>query len=266
MHIIYNNTTIQHIMPKIKQDNEDDKHNDYSIEYWEKNLGRNISKDENKIIMQAKHENEINECVGNIYTTAQQNNMHIPFLTELDGNCIFECLKYHKICNNISDFRCGLAYLLITLKNKKYFIPTREDSLEEIFDMTNDINIVFCKKDKKIYNYNFHAMCVDLANNGSWRRIQMDLVINCIAILTNIHIHIIHNNGHISKINPVTNNDTLTIYIGMIGEYHYIPICNNTDEHVECPQFKSDRNKFNDWKNTNCLLDKKMQNIDQHCK
>lgn len=219
------------------------------ISYWEKYLGRKLKRKEFYIIKQAESEHLMNRKIIDIYNSAIKNNLYIPQLTTLVGNCIFESLQYHQICNNIDEFRCGLAYLLLLFKDQKYFIPNQEMSLEEMFNMSNDIETIYCSNNKRLYKYTFTTMCLDLAKNKSWGRLHTQLIFLAISAILNLKINIYHNNGHITEIKTIENENTLTIYLGLIDEYHYIPISIKIGHITEesCPKYIDNINNFHYW-------------------
>lgn len=219
------------------------------LKYWENYLGRKLKKHEYFIIKEAEGEHRMNVKIMNINDVAKQNGLYIPQLSGLVGNCIFECLRYHKLCDNIEHFRCGLAYLLILFKDTKYFIPNQELTLEEIFNFTNNIETVFCKKNKRLYKYSFIAMCLDLAKNCSWTRLNTELVFLAMSVLFNIRIIILHNNGHKTEIKTIENDDTTNVYLGLIDEIHYIPIAVRTGNQNEnsCPKYLDSIRVFHNW-------------------
>ena len=98
----------------------------------------------------------MNEKIVDIYNVAKVNGLYVPQLTNLHGNCIFESLQYHELCDDIDNFRCGLAWLMMVFKDKKNFIPDQEMSMNELYDL--DIHnhcVVFCRKKRRAYKYNF---------------------------------------------------------------------------------------------------------------
>ncbi len=219
------------------------------LKYWESYLGRKLKKHEFFLIKQAESENSMNNKIMDIYSSAKVNGLYVPQLTNLHGNCIFESLQYHGLCDNIEHFRCGLAYLLILFKDKKYFIPEQELSLEEIFNVSNNVETVFCKKTRRMYKYTFITMCLDLAKNCSWTRLNTQLIFLAMTVLFNIRISVLHNNGYISEIKTIENENTKTIYLGLIDETHYIPVAVKCGHPIEdiCPKYLESIREFHAW-------------------
>lgn len=218
------------------------------LKYWEQYLGRRLKKKEFFLIKEAEHEHCINKKINDIYNSAKNNGLYVPQLTTFVGNCIFESLKYHGFCDDIKKFRCGLAYLLILFKDKKFFIPDQELTLEEMYNF-NSIPTVFCRKTKRAYKYTFVAMCLDLARDKSWTRLHTQLVFLGISVLLNVKINILHNNGHITKIETINNENTKTVHLGLIDEFHYIPIAVRVGHEIEniCPRYLDNINGFHCW-------------------
>lgn len=223
-------------------------------EYWEEYLERNLEKSELFLLQKTENDNNINKKIVEIYNLATKHELYIPYLTNLHGNCLFESLQYHKICDDIDEFRCGLAFLLIIFKDKKYFIPDQELTLEELFNLRNDIKCVYCKKNKRVYKYTFITMCIDLACDNKWNRLDTQLILSSLSLLFNIKISIFHNNGHITTIETINNEHTKTIYIGLIDEYHYFPLDIKTDKQFEkCPKYVDNLKEFHNWAKGNAL-------------
>ena len=220
-----------------------------NLEYWSKYLGRKLTYEEFMILKNAKSEQLMNEKIYEIYEHATLKNLYVPKLTGLYGNCIFESLQYYGLCEDVDNFRKGLATLLIAFKNKKFFIPDQELSLSELFNFTNSIEYVFCKNEKRLYKYNFDAMCIDLAMDSSWTRLNTELVLLCLTVLLNIKINIFHNNGHITVIKTTENEHTKDIYFGQINEIHYIPLDTRmgNKREIVCPKYRAGLKKFHKW-------------------
>lgn len=223
-----------------------------NLDYWRDYLGRNLRDNEFAILKNARCENMMNSRIKTLHEHANSKNLFVPMLTNLHGNCIFESLKYHGLCDDIDDFRKGLAMFLIAIKDQKYFFPDQEMSLYESFAVRNEIEYVFCKNKKRLYKYNFDAMCMDLATDSSWRRLDTELILSSLTVLLNIRIHTLHDNGHISTIKTNENDDTIDIWLGLIDELHYIPLdvkVGNIKEEI-CPLYRQGLIDFHRWART----------------
>jgi hypothetical protein len=221
----------------------------FDIEYWENKLNRNLNDIELSIIQNANNEHEINTKILKIDDVCNKYDLYIPELTKLNGNCLFDTLKYNNLCNDVNKFRYGLSQFLIFFKDKKQFIPNQDLSLEELFNIGSDVSYVKCIKTKKIYKYSFTMMCIDLAKNGSWEKLHTQLILSALTVLLNIKIVIVHNYGNLTEIETIVNNNTKTIYMGLIDEFHYIPIMlkENKNSKYNCPIYLDSNIKFNKW-------------------
>jgi hypothetical protein len=122
--------------------------------------------------------------------------------------------------------------------------------MEESFNDTNfDVSVVMCRKKKRVYKYNFVAMCVDLATNGSWKRISTNLVLAVISTIFNLKIVVIQNKGMVYAIETVVNKNTKTIYLGLIDEVHYFPLAERKGHKIEniCPKYINSLTLFHQW-------------------
>lgn len=226
-----------------------DYENTINEEYWEKYLNREITRTEKLLFMSVKSEKYMNATIRNMNNEVAKIGLYIPMLTNLHGNCIFESLQYFKLCDDIDELRKGIALIMLIFKNKKFFIPEQELTLNELFTFRNDIEFVICKKTLKLYTYNFDAMCVDLATDSSWTRLNTELIFTVMAIVLNLKFKIIHNNGHCTTICINENSDTKTLHLALINEVHYFPLDvddgDNSEE--ECPQYSTALNSFHNW-------------------
>jgi hypothetical protein len=225
--------------------------NNVDVNYWQHYLNRKLTDDEKYILDSTLNEANINKSLENIYCFGQTLNLHIPILTNLDGNCIFECLKYFGICDDIDLFRKELAILMLLYRNEKYFIPNQELTLEELFEIRNEIPYVYCTKKQKVYKYNYDAMCIDIATSHAWTRIDTESILTFVSIIFNLKILIVHDNEniYITEICTSSDKDTKTIHLGLIREIHYVPLdymdSNKTD--YVCLKYKNNLKKFHKW-------------------
>jgi hypothetical protein len=97
-------------------------------------------------------------------------------------------------------------------------------------------------------------MCIDLATNSSWTRVNTHLVLLTISVLLNITIIIFHNNGHETKIESTNNELTKIIFMGMIDELHYFPLAKiEFTENIQCPKYTNINKIFHQWVKNNCI-------------
>lgn len=235
------------------------------IRPWCIYLGRKLNWKERYIIENAKSEIYMNERLTDL-NKCLSDDLHVPALTELDGNCMFASLVYHKIGNSVEEIRKGLSYIMYTYQNYKNFFPKNDMTLKEQFSFANEIEYVYLKKKKddpikdekeetkKIYKYTYNVMCQDLSNLDCWTRLPTEVILRTLCLLFNLHIIVYHDNGHKTEINVyenVDNADTpeLTkIYLGHLGESHYVPVDVKTPDNSDTSVFYTDaKEKFIKW-------------------
>jgi hypothetical protein len=198
----------------------------FVITKWEKFLERPLTKEEKSLIKKVKQEIKNNNKIIDLANNANNYNLYIAKLTNYDGNCLFESLKFYNIFENIQEFKQVIANLLIYFQNINIF--NNHMTIKELFEVTNEIKEVYSKKDKSFYYYNFHMMCYDLATEQeSWSRINTHLVLCFLSKILGIKFHIISNTfDSITIIYDEQDNITeyTNIYLGHIDELHYVPL------------------------------------------
>jgi hypothetical protein len=222
------------------------------IETWQTYLERDLLQEEIIILMGFRGEKILNAKLEQLRSNALTNNLNITHLTELSGNCLFESLVKLGICNSIDSIRQGLAFILYQYQDYKNFFPNQEDTLKELFEMTNEVEYVYCSDDNKLYKYTYDVMCQDLVSDGSWNKLPTQLLLMVISFIYNIKIKIINNESTwINEIDSTYDNDTLKIiYIGHITEFHYLPLLLNNDDTNDSDNtlsYKSSQLKFFKW-------------------
>jgi hypothetical protein len=236
----------------------------YNINYWETNLERNLNNKEKSLLFHTEIEYKMNKKILNIFNVAKTHNLHIPVLTKLEGNCIFESLMFHLPITNIQKFREGFALLMLSCRNTKITLPNQDPSesstIEDLFAF-NDIEYVICKKRDKMYTYNFDTMCLDLSTDTSWTRLNVDLLFTIMSVLLQLKFIIIHSNtGHVTNIDSTNSDDTKTIYLGLIDEEHYIPLDVNKDNiEYDCLLYTKNYTNFHTW--AKCVSEAKLYEI-----
>lgn len=196
----------------------------FDIDEWKSYadlVGKKITDDEINIIEQAELEEEHNCKLIKLYGKINKLDLRIVELTNLNGNCLFESLRILGLYDDDVTFRYALAQLLLLFKNDKFKFETEEKSLNELFDLSNNIEEVIC--DDIIYKYTFEIMCQDIINRSSWERIPTELLLIFISKLFNINFEIInHRTGNIIKI--YSDNNAPVYYLGHLYESHYVPL------------------------------------------
>lgn len=241
-------------------------------EHWETFLGRELTTKELFIIDSYRMERVFNDKITNLYNISREKRLYNPLLTDLYGNCLFESLKYYslpnsytnteinrdnlfKICDDEDKLRKGLAEIMFMFRDYKNFFPNQEDSLMDIFAMGNDIDTVLCKDDGLVYKYTYDIMCDDLASDFSWTRLPTQLILMVLSKLLNIKIIIISDTSeyqHEINMCEVDCDNNRTIYLGHIGESHYIPLDVRKGEPNEdiCMKYNDSKIKFYRWART----------------
>ena len=98
-------------------------------------------------------------------------------------------------------------------------------------------------------------MCQDLTNNHSWTRMPSQLILMVISYLYKVEIIIISNmndyENRISAFDNLTEKPELKkLYLGHIGEYHYVPIdILKDDEEVDPIFYDTAQQNFVAWAN-----------------
>ena len=208
-----------------------------TIDYWIQKLSENnipMTGDDDDFFKDVICENTLNEMVLKLSENVKLKKLYIPFLPKLDGNCLFNSLSaYNEIFESPEQIRKFISSIMIIFANCN-IIPNNSLTLREIFELTNEIEYVFCKETKKLYNYTYYTMCIDLLNENSWSRLPVQLILLLISIFYNVIINIHHNNGHITVINSDNDNDNKKIIdIGLIDEFHYVPLLNSPNDTIQ---------------------------------
>lgn len=224
-----------------------------NVTKWKEYLGRNLTFEERYFIVDFKAEIHMNKLMANLYEKCKTKNMFVPKLSLTDGNCMFDSLNYHKIGHDVQSLRAGLAILLYIFADIPNFFPTVGTTIKEMFIMMNEIELV--RRSKKIYiandnihdnindnnnfdnnlmieeeiadycKYTFDAMCQDLCTTHAWSRLPTELILTFISMIYKVEIVIINsNNDYEHTINADPDNIKNKIYLGHLGEAHYVPL------------------------------------------
>jgi len=217
---------------------------------WETYIGRKLKPSEKKLINNYKIEKKMNVCIKNIHNRAKSKGLCIHYLTNLDGNCMFESLQHHNFFDTIENFRKNIATLMLFYRNKKYLFDGQENSLEELFQFTNEVEYVIDPDTGKLYKYNYDMMCIDLWNNNNWSRLPTQLIMMTISYFYNIKFNIINDeNDYETTIycGDSSKNSHLDVYLGHITETHYIPLVECTINKNRIPKHNEAREEFMEW-------------------
>lgn len=231
---------------------------------WEQYLGRYLSHQEKFILEGYRAEKYMNQMLDDLYRQCIKKKIYyVPLLTSLDGNCLFESLLYHKIGSSVEQLRRTLALIMYLYKSYKGFFPNREESLEEMFVPYNCVEYVSCKKkvdgevQKEFYKYTYNVMCQDLSNNHSWTRLNTQLVLMVLSYIYKLEFVIVtnrdankHEDDNIMVINTNASDqvDIKKIYLGILGESHYVPLdILNQDEALEPLYYNEAKTLLLEW-------------------
>lgn len=204
------------------------------IDIVEQYLGRILTVEEHNLIDNFGSEREFNYKLEKLYTVSYKKKLYAPILTNLDGNCMFESLVYFGIGTSVEQLRKVISLLLYMYKDYKYLIPNGENTLKELFDLTNEISYVKCSNGK-YYSYTYETMCQDVLNMRAWNKLPTELILMLISYVFKLEIVILNNVGsYENKINVCENMDKnikiRTIHLGHIQEAHYFPLDYNNNE------------------------------------
>lgn len=229
-----------------------------NIEYWNeqlKKVKRRLTYYDYRLFRSVKNEKLNNMALQRIQKKALENGLYIPCLTGLVGDCMFESIQHTGFCEDKDVLRSSISSLLLLFGDHKV-LSNQDLTLKELFSMRNEIDYVFCHKTSLLYKYNYHTMCIDMNLPGSWSRLPTDLILAVISSFFKVRIHIYHDNGYVSKtcdsdVDKMISLDDPkgNIYLGLIGEHHYVPLVRrkNLPEELPCPQYIKYQHAFHQW-------------------
>lgn len=192
--------------------------------YWKDLLSRPLYDEEISLFDSVKRERKLNKKIESLNSAAFLLDLYIPTLTNMDGNCLFECLNYFNLGDSIEEIRSAVATALYIFKDYPNFLPNTDMTLRELFNVRNEFQYVYCFKERRLYKYTYDIMCVDVANPNSWQRLPTEMVLSVLSFIYNLKINILHDNSHITVIDINSNNNTKSLYLGLLSEFHYIPL------------------------------------------
>jgi hypothetical protein len=190
---------------------------------WQKYLQRPLLLLEQHILENARSEKNLNEVLEQIQNISFEKGLCVSHLTKLHGNCLFESLIDQGIGLSVESLREAISYLIYIYRDYKSFFETQEETIQELFVFSNEIEYVYCPEEDAFYKYTFEVMCQDMANDNSWTRLPTQLFLMVISQLYKTKIVIIHDSDYETVINT-NKNPVKTIYLGLMGESHYIPL------------------------------------------
>jgi hypothetical protein len=227
-------------------------------DYWKeqlKKVGKRMTPNDHKLFRRVRTEKENNNAISRIHKRALDDDLYIPCLTELHGDCMFESLEHIGFCSDRNVMRQSIGILFFLFGDHK-IIPSNDLTLKELFDLTNEIQYVFCDNTCKLYQYTYNTMCVDMFSNGSWSRLPTELVMLVFSVFFKVRFHVYHDNGYVNKICDTTVDRMVgldcidsNIYLGLIGEHHYVPLVRRVGKlsETKCPRYTDQATKFHEW-------------------
>jgi hypothetical protein len=196
------------------------------------------NKELDKLLTCMKIEGYKNISLNKIYSKLEyhkKKNMYIDEFTPDDGNCLFHALVNNGIGCDAQSLRRGISYIMYVFKDSHDFFdnPSLKDTFETTFKLFNEIHIVKSKKLNLAFKFSFELMCFDMFGNSNFNSTLTHLVLLIISQLYKVNIHIFHDNDAIDYYTTISawehldksdSKDIKNIYLGQIGEIHYISI------------------------------------------
>jgi len=231
-----------------------------NLRVWTQYLGRQLCYEERYLMENYRAEKHMNEMMMGLYEQClNKKKFYVPMLTSMDGNCMFESLVYHGICESVEQLRMIIALLLYIYKDYKDFLPSTGMTFGEMFAMTNEIEYVVCRKKiddevyKEYYKYTYNVMCQDVSNSHSWSRLPTQMIMLLISHVFKLEIVVLSDSGiyehKINAFESVANKPELkTIYMGHLGESHYVPVdVLGEDEEMDPLFYKDAKLRLIEW-------------------
>ena len=226
------------------------------IDLWEVYLSRRLTKEEKEILSNVFEEEDINKQIQKIRSNIFELNCFIPKLTKSNGNCLFESLSILGLGENdlkidgSQSIRNNISSVLLYMRNCYDFFPNLSLTPEEIFDNSNEIEMIKNKKTNAIYMYNYDLMICDLRTERTWKRLPAELILMTISRVYQVKILIHHNNSqYINVINVwethIEDSELDVIRLALINEEHYVPIMQIPDELLNDPDTFQEIGKIN---------------------
>lgn len=220
------------------------------VKKWAKFLDRKLTKKEKELIENAEDEYYMNKGIVRLIKKIKNDIIYIPRLSVTDGNCLFDSICYHLSELKPLELRKLISNFMRIYKNFKGIFKFNEFSLNEMFLFQNEIEYLHETDNDIVYKYTFDIMCSDLECEHSWKRLPTELVLLCISYIFDIKIHIYHDNGHMTEICSI-ENPVKEIYIGLLGEEHYIPLDIKKDDinedFITIYQYNDYTDKYKKW-------------------
>jgi hypothetical protein len=161
-------------------------------------------------------------------------------------------LCYHLTDITPYEIRKLIATFLRVYQKYPNIFVNQDMTLEEMFNIQNEINYLYDRTNNILYKYNYDIMCSDLYCDNSWERLPNEIILMCISFIFDINIEISHDNGYSHDI-CTCEQPHKTIYIGLLGEFHYIPLQikkeNDPDDITDYIKlYNNFMDKFHEWR------------------
>jgi hypothetical protein len=222
-----------------------------NVAQWEKYLGRKLIDEEYSLIESVRDERDYNKDLEKLYDITKKKGLYIAKLTPRNGNCLFESLNALELCENQDNFRKFLAHIMYMYKDYKNFFSYDARTLREMFNDTNEIEYVISDQELIVYKYTYETMCQDFASGFSWTRLPTQLIIQIISVLMNVRFEIFSNMSEYVNVLNANSPDSKPriIYLGHIGEKHYVPLDKRIGKPQEdiCPKYGGAKKTFYEW-------------------
>lgn len=224
-----------------------------SVDAWTEYLGRPLEFHETMIFHNIKVERMMNERLEELSCSVITKKLYIPALTKLYGNCLFESFVYYEMGFEPDEIRKAVAHLMYIFQDYPDFFPGQSETPKQLFECFNEIEFVMNTKNHEMYRYTYDVMCQDIAGEFNWTRLPTQLILMFISRIFNIKIMIFNNSGseHTIDCTPATATEPAKeIFLGHIGETHYVPLAKFTEEMLptlKVPKYNDSKLKFYKW-------------------
>jgi len=215
---------------------------------WSQFLNRDLTQEERNLLTSVRLEEKMNQYIDLINNNINLRGLEVSNLSVIDGNCLFDSLAILNIGNNHEELRKAITHLLYMFKDYENFFPDQKETLSQLFMAFNEIELVHCRADSKIYKYSYEIMCQDLYESCNWTRLPTQLILMFISKLFNLNITIIQDSGFEHSINQGDEHAT-SIYLAHLGESHYMPINKIIDGTPKVVHYENCKREFFKWAN-----------------
>lgn len=205
-------------------------------------LGRLLNNDEKSKIKGAKVEFQMNKKIDDMQTKLNLLRFKISSLSNFEGNCLYESIGSN-MNEKMEEVKKKIKIAMNKYKDKKV-IKDQELTLKEAFETYNDVEYVKLNGARVRYTYDIIKM--DVFQDGGWRRMPTEVLLNLISFIYKKKIVIFRNKNEKGKytINIINN----------VHEFEENEKENNEneDEDDENNDGESDKDALNSYLEDNC--------------